>query len=141
MTAVDDRRLWVVPEPEPVPPPRTAPPDRRAEVPVARGKCPMGSGCGCCTGSTNVSHGRAGKATCRRPHPETDRMCRLPCPADIPPCAERTEQPQNAAGLHAACCVECGRITARRWSDPEGRSLAWCAGTMPEKTTTEGPAR
>lgn len=93
----------------------------------------MGSSCGCCPSSPESSHGR-GKQPCRQPHPPADRMCSLPCPTDIPACAERATIPQHAGALPVACCVECGRVTARRWIDPDNRTLAWCAGTLPEPT-------
>lgn len=112
---------------------RTAPPDRRAPVLVRQGRCPMGASCGCCINSTENSHGR-GKQTCRQPHPAADRKCSLPYPSEIQPCAERTTTPQHAGALPIACCIECGRVTARRWTDGDGRVMAWCAGDLPETT-------
>lgn len=93
----------------------------------------MGSSCGCCTSSTDSTHGR-GKQPCRQPHPATDRECRLPYPADIQPCPERTTTPQSAGTLPIACCIECGRVTARRWTSPDSHTMAWCAGDIPETT-------
>ncbi len=130
MTAVDDRHLWVAPEPEPEPERRTAPPDRRAPTAVAEGGCPLGSSCRCCDRSTK--HRQDNRHRCPLPHPNSARDCQLPYPKDIAPCQERDTLPQAAPGLHQACCVECGRVTARRWTDPQSRTLAWCAGTMPE---------
>ena len=43
---------------------------------------------------------------------------------------ERATEPQDNGRI--ACCVECGRVTARRWTDPEGRLLPWCAGQQTE---------
>ena len=63
----------------------------------------------------------------------------LPVPENIPACPERDEMPQDAPpapeGFRTPgwkCCVECGRITARRWTDPERGPLPWCAGRFPD---------
>jgi hypothetical protein len=45
----------------------------------------------------------------------------------IHPCPERETLPAKAGPM--ACCVECGRVTARRWTDPDGRDIAFCAGS------------
>ncbi len=112
---------------------RAAPPNRRAPVLVRQGRCPMGASCGCCPHATDKTHSR-GKQPCPELHPPTDRECRLPYPAEIPPCTERATTTQHAGTLPAACCIECGRITARRWTDNNGRTTAWCGGNLPETT-------
>jgi hypothetical protein len=118
--------------PAAAPKPRTAPPDRRAAVLVPRGRCPMGASCGCCPAATESAHSR-GSQRCGQSHPGTDRVCSLPCPAEIPPCTERDTLPAAATTLPIACCVECGRVTARRWTDPATSTiLPWCAGAVPE---------
>lgn len=116
-------------------PRRTQPPDRRKPIPVARGECPAKQLCGCCHGVTGKGHPlRKDKKTerlyrvhCPLPHPGEDKpACLLPIPREIGPCAERDTLPDKVGPL--ACCVECGRVTARRWTDPFGRALPWCAG-------------
>ena len=117
-------------------PQRLAPRDRRTPVFVARDTCPLGESCVCCPKMQR--HGR-GAHDCREAHPPQDRECSPPFPAKIPPCPERDalEQKPPASGhaqqtAHYSCCVDCGRVTARRWTDPFGRVLPWCAGRFPE---------
>ncbi len=109
---------------------RTHPPDRRAPVPVARGECPAKQLCGCCPDGHPLRKDKAGRLKrvyCPLPHPGEDKpACRPPVPREIPPCPERDTLPAKAGPI--ACCVECGRVTSRRWTDPFGRDLPWCAG-------------
>lgn len=108
---------------------RLAPPDRRAPVDITYGHCPQGASCGCCPAAVTKRH-----RNCNLPHPPNNRACIQPTPEQIFPCPERKTMPQEPPyGLrgHMACCVECGRITARRWTDPESRVLPWCAGQLP----------
>ncbi len=118
---------------------RVAPPDRRTPVEVAAGKCPVGMSCGCCMGPAGFGHfipgedGKPGKqiTNCQMTHPATTRMCRPPVPSAIPPCPERQTLDQAPPGPpRGATCVECGRVTSRRWTDPEGRALPWCGGAI-----------
>ena len=113
---------------------RLSPPDRRAPVDIARRMCPQGDSCYCCPAAAFKGH-----KNCPKDHPPEDRKCRQPYPARIPPCPERQTLPQEAptapAGFrtpHMSCCIDCGRITARRWTDPENRVLPWCAGRFPK---------
>lgn len=49
------------------------------------------------------------------------------------PCRERFALDQNTpAGMRPcqACCIRCGRVTARR--DPDG--MPWCGGELPTPT-------
>ncbi len=114
-------------------PRRLAPPDRRSPVPVDLGGCPAGSACGCCPGRKNKGHERGKYERCPLPHPGQDTLCRQPYPAEIAPCPEREDlrqhQPHRANG---AACVECGRVTSRRWTDPDGAVLPWCSGVFPD---------
>lgn len=112
---------------------RLAPPDRRAPVQVARRGCPQGASCYCCPGAAKRAH-----RNCPLDHPVQDRACSQPMPERIPACRERTTltqtpptPPIGCREPHISCCVECGRVTARRWTDPEGRELPWCAGLFP----------
>lgn len=53
-----------------------------------------------------------------------------PIPAGLPPCRERYALDQRTpAGMTpcGACCIACGRVTARR--DPDG--MPWCGGNPP----------
>lgn len=122
---------------------RSCPPDRRTPVPIARGQCPAKQLCGCCHGVTGKGHplikdkktGRLKRQHCPLPHPGEDKpACRPPVQRDIPPCPERDTLPAAAGPL--AACVECGRVTARRWTDPFGRQLAWCAGRQTAEEAT-----
>lgn len=117
---------------------RLSPPDRRTPIDIARGKCPAGGGCACCPNNF-VKKRRHDSDSCALQHPEQDKRCSPPWPERIPACAERKTLPQDGpiapAGFWtpiSACCIECGRVTARRWTDPEGRVLPWCAGQMPD---------
>lgn len=114
---------------------RNAPPDRRAPVEVRRGTCAQGESCFCCL----IAASPRGHRNCHREHPAQDRMCNPPYPSVIPPCKERQTLPQVAPepppGFYKpnqACCVECGRATARRWTGPNDRPAPWCAGTFPD---------
>lgn len=111
---------------------RTAPPDRRVATFVSRGACPMAGMCACCP----ARHRREGEG-CRRPHPPVDRDCHLPYPPAITACPERDTLTQSTPAETVptgAACVECSRVTSRRWTDPAGRSLPWCAGDLPTPT-------
>jgi hypothetical protein len=118
---------------------RLAPPDRRSPIKVGVRACALGPGCVCCPGYL-IGKGYKRHANCRLDHPAEDRLCSPPYPENISACPERerTEFPQaplpaaegfTPPGL--ACCVECGRVTGRRWTDPDGRLLPWCAGKLP----------
>jgi hypothetical protein len=92
----------------------------------------MAGGCACCP----ARHRRDGDG-CSRPHPPVDRDCHLPYPAAITACPERATLQQTgpaSATPTGAACVECSRVTSRRWTDPAGRSLPWCAGELPAPT-------
>ncbi len=54
-------------------------------------------------------------------------MCRPPYPAVIAPCPEWF--PPTGADHSGGLCVDCGRVTSRRWRHPDGDLLPWCAGT------------
>ncbi len=118
---------------------RFRPADRRSPTKVGRNGCPLWSGCYCCPQAVEKWHGHpASKRSCDREHPPDDRMCSLPYPQNIPPCPERVtlpgppDPPAGHRPLRWQVCVDCGRITSRRWTDPQtGQPLAWCAGTFP----------
>lgn len=125
---------------------RLMPRDRRAPVDITRGSCPAADGCLCCPNATQRWH-RNSNRTCDQRHPPDDRKCSPPYPANISACPERPERaapgqegltqdpppaPDGFRPPHYSCCVECGRITARRWTDTNGRRLPWCAGTFPD---------
>ena len=121
---------------------RLSPPDRRAPVLVARGQCPVGESCFCCPNFNPARFSLTRKpppGTCPSPHPPEDRKCVLPYPDKISACPEQATMPQEAPvprpgwrRPRETCCVECGRVTARRWTDREGRVLPWCAGLFPD---------
>jgi hypothetical protein len=123
---------------------RLAPPDRRSPVKVGVRACPLGRGCYCCPAYTSRFRGME-NAKCELDHPATDRLCIPPYPERIPACPERQGWPQDPQsdvdGWRAPrheCCVECGRITARRWTRPaDGAVLPWCAGVLPEPPQAE----
>lgn len=136
--------LTADPEDDGEPERRLAPPDRRKAVHIPRGGCPMGASCGCCLGPAGLGHfipgenGKAGKIinNCRIPHPAQDRQCRPPFPSSIPACQEQQALPQFRPPPHppgGAACVECGRVTGRRVTDAEGRTLPWCGGLFPDQ--------
>jgi hypothetical protein len=116
---------------------RLRPTDRRSPRGIPPGQCPGGERCYCCPKSTVRGHGRR-DGDCPLRHPEVERLCSPPYPSNVWPCPERRALPQDPP--HALTgrdtpryevCVECGRITTRRWTNPDGVELAWCAGTMP----------
>lgn len=119
---------------------RLSPTDRRSPRNINRGGCPIGQGCYCCplAGERWHSNLRSNR-TCDRIHPPDETVCSPPYPPKIPECPERAtlpaEPPAPPPGhrpLRFAVCVDCGRITARRWSAPSGVVVAWCAGTFPD---------
>ncbi len=122
---------------------RFRPTDRRSPTKVGRNGCPLGAGCYCCPLTVEKWHRNpASNRTCDREHPPADRMCRLPYPKPIPACPERAtlpEPPPPPAGCRPyryEVCVDCGRITPYRWTDPQtGQVLAWCAGLLPSPDT------
>jgi hypothetical protein len=112
---------------------RTAPPDRRAPRQIARGGCPIGN-CFCCPSwkSRGSSHDE-----CSKPHPPRDKTCSPPYPKNIPECPERKGEqflpyppPPGFRNPPTPCCIECGRITHREWTNPQGQVLPWCGGEM-----------
>jgi hypothetical protein len=123
---------------------RFAPPDRRTPIKVGVRACPLGRGCYCCPVYTSKFRGALNEK-CDRDHPAADRLCSPPYPDRPPACPERQTLPQNP---HPAvggwrpppieCCIECGRVTGRRWTRPtDGAVLAWCAGLLPQPPTAE----
>lgn len=135
--------LQTQPEDVDAPARRLAPPDRRKPVHIPRSGCPMGASCGCCPGPAGLGHytpgenGGSGKqiTNCRMPHPGQDRQCKPPYPSNIPACREQQTLPQfqpPPAPPAGAACVECGRMTGRRYTDPEDRPLPWCGGLFPD---------
>jgi hypothetical protein len=121
---------------------RLAPPDRRAPITVTRDMCTLGLACNCCPLTTQKWHGNPRyKQDCTLMHPPADRLCSPPRPKAIAPCPEREalvqDPPRPTAGhrpLLFSACVDCGRITARRWTHPDGQILPWCAGLFPKPT-------
>jgi hypothetical protein len=113
---------------------RLAPTDRRTPVEVRVRACPLDRGCVCCPGFL-VGKGYKRHDNCNLDHPASDRRCSPPYPRNLPPCPERDtlsqDPPSGYRPPHHEVCVDCGRVTARRWTDPEGRELAWCAGSFP----------
>lgn len=115
---------------------RVAPPDRRSPRPVTAGSCPMGDSCYCCPLGGERWHSRSNsQRTCERRHPGEDRMCSPGYPKHVNRCPENeasnpSEVPAGPRTTRPyACCIECGRITAHRWTDPQdGKLLPWCAG-------------
>lgn len=118
---------------------RLRPPDRRSPVKVAVRACTLGRGCVCCPGLL-IGKGRQKHENCNLDHPAASRLCSPPYPERVRACPERDDPAFPQDPLPAtdnftpptwACCVECGRITARRWTDPAGDLLPWCAGKLP----------
>jgi hypothetical protein len=116
---------------------REAPTDRRTPITIARGTCPVGQSCYCCPEARTPGHGKTQRG-CPQQHPVSDRVCSPPIPKSLPPCPERgplpidpPAPPEGMRPLHFEMCSDCGRVTARRWTDPAGRVLAWCAGDFP----------
>lgn len=122
---------------------RLRPPDRRAPIKVAARSCTLGRGCLCCPAYTSKYRGQ-GNDKCQLDHPAEPRVCIPPVPERISPCKERDYWSQDPLPAvtgwtppHHECCVECGRVTARRWTRPEdGVLLAWCAGQQVEPPET-----
>jgi hypothetical protein len=123
---------------------RLAPTDRRSPRLVAVGQCPGKENCYCCVAAAVRGHGKR-DGQCPHLHPGQDRKCSPPYPSNVWPCPERKTLPQDPPtpppGFRPPryeMCIDCGRITTRRWTDPDGRELAWCAGTFPPPTKS-GP--
>jgi hypothetical protein len=122
---------------------RQRPPDRRAPIKVAQRTCPLGRGCVCCPAYTSKFRGQANEK-CQLDHPAADRLCIPPIAERISACRERAFWSQDPLPAvpgwrppHRECCVECGRITARRWTRPEdGFVMPWCAGEQVEPPGT-----
>lgn len=122
---------------------RLRPRDRRSPVKVGVRACPMGPGCVCCPGFL-IGKGSQRHANCKRDHPAEDRLCSPPWPANIPPCPERDALPQDPMPATDGftpplwkCCIECGRVTTRRWTDDDGDDLPWCGGRRPGEESSE----
>lgn len=120
---------------------RLAPPDRRAPIKVLKRACALGRGCACCP---KFSLRKGVNDKCHLDHPAIDRLCSPPWPANLAPCPEWTAWPQDPLPAvdgwrppPIELCVECGRITGRRWTHPDGLVLPWCAGDLPEPPKPE----
>lgn len=111
---------------------RLAPPDRRTPRTIYRDTCPVGGSCYCCPLAVEKWHGNARSGrSCDGMHPPQDRVCSPPYPANIPPCPERLTLNQHAPHLRYEVCIDCGRITARRYQHPQYGTVPWCAGQFP----------
>jgi hypothetical protein len=121
---------------EPVLVRRSAPTDRRTPYRIERGMCPARETCYCCPSAGEKGHGRTSGA-CKERHPAQARECSPPFPTVIPPCPERKVLPQDPPPgprpPHYSCCIDCGRITARRWTRPDGTVSPWCNGEFPDQ--------
>ncbi len=109
---------------------RLAPTDRRSPRTIEVGRCPGKESCYCCLAAGVRGHGKR-DGQCPHPHPNEERKCNPPYPSNVWPCPERkTLSQEPRPGGRWEVCVDCGRVTGRRWTDPHGRVMAWCGGLI-----------